>query len=167
VASRPIQGYPVGFLSLLGLKNLGKLPDTLPDQVLAAFEMGPYYLRGLREIVEPGVAAVATGGYQSVNVMATPVPDGEVWFVHSFSLRFQAAAPPATGLYWGEVRIVHNLFSRWGEVKSTTNAGTLGEGIINIVDQWMFPGDFINTAWFMGVGDLIQRSPVYATRLVT
>lgn len=43
MASRPIQSQANGFLSLLNLKNLGRLPDTLPDVVQPVLDMLPWY----------------------------------------------------------------------------------------------------------------------------
>lgn len=58
--SKPIQAALPGFLSLLGVKNLGLNPDTLVGQVAPVLELADWYLRGQMTVLN-SVATVALG----------------------------------------------------------------------------------------------------------
>ena len=89
---RPIQPTATGFLSLLGLKNLGRNPDALLDELRPSIDMAPWFLNGAaltRATVETWPAAAGNiSGFWRIG--ATPitgagditVPDGQLWYVH-------------------------------------------------------------------------------------
>ncbi len=93
--SKPIQGPLPGFLSLLSLKNLGQLPDTLQGNVQPVLDLGGYFLRGqaipMRSTctvplgATPGgfVGLDGTGGLAGTDNFT--VPQNEVWYVENFT----------------------------------------------------------------------------------
>lgn len=94
--SKPIQAALPGFLSLLGIKNLGLNPDTLGGNVAPVIEMLPYYLRGQQQYLS-SVASLALGavngnfypitGAGSLNgTVDFTVPNNQWWYVQNFSV---------------------------------------------------------------------------------
>lgn len=159
--SRPVQGYPVGFLSLLGLKNLGKLPDVLLDEVRPSFDVTGWYLRGIRVPITQDVLDIGTGVVQTIFI-TTRVPEGEVWFVHSSLVRIE---PGAAGNHF--VSLV--IEDRNGQFR----AGVLVPqplaipAIAERSDFWLYPGDRLVAQVMTTALSAINISAVYASRLLT
>jgi len=88
---RPIQSVGRGFLNLLGLKSNGNMPELLGEQVQPVLDMHQWYLQDNAELViAQGVLPTNSGaGYfvpcTNALVNSLVVPNGEVWFVHSYS----------------------------------------------------------------------------------
>lgn len=89
--SGPIQVIPAGFLGLLQLKNLGRLPDTLMGSVQPTVDMLEMWLRATLTAGLPSgthaLAGPAFAGYTPFTGVAIIVPDSEWWYVESFSVR--------------------------------------------------------------------------------
>lgn len=100
---RPIQPTATGFLSLLGLKNLGRNPDALLDELRPGIDMNRWYLNG-GEVVR-GTAdswLVASGeltGFFAVGSLpitgggAITVPANELWWVEDVDVKIGVVAP--------------------------------------------------------------------------
>lgn len=83
----PISAQTRGFLSLLGLKNTGRNPGQLLDDVRPVVEMAPWYLAA-SAITQR--FAVASAVAQSDLVLGWPlVPDGQLWWVLEYSVSVQ------------------------------------------------------------------------------
>jgi len=88
---RPIQSVGRGFLNLLGLKSNGNMPEFLGEQVQPVLDMHQWYLQDNAELlIAQGVLPPnQSAGYfipcSSSLVPSLVVPNGEVWFVHSYS----------------------------------------------------------------------------------
>lgn len=100
-SSRPIQNLSTGFLSLLGIKNMGKLPENLPDSVQPVINMAEWYkfAEARQQIVQEilGAGSAFTGFLLPLNAIPNSQgpPDGEAWWVHEATamLAFDAAEP--------------------------------------------------------------------------
>lgn len=165
--SRPIQGFPSGLLSLLGLKNLGKLPDTLLDDVRATFELAPWYVRGLRAPVYGGGTTVATGGLQVASYSGA-VPAGQLWYLHSASVQVQSAAN-ATQRAFCTVGIFDAIYpvlrESQVELVSSNFVGGYGEAICTLRDTWLYPGESVRNEWYLDAGDTVLISPIYVSAI--
>jgi hypothetical protein len=86
---KTIQTIPRGLLHLLGLKNLGRVPSALLDEVRPTIDIQDWWLR---EKLQRGSSFVAfngapvLGGFSQMNVLSnlpalSTVPNGETWFV--------------------------------------------------------------------------------------
>lgn len=83
--SRPIQTLAPGFLSMLGLKNEGRLPADMVDMVQPVVDLRDFYFSGNREVVPELVATnvlVAAVNYVFVDLS---VPQNEIWWVHGYA----------------------------------------------------------------------------------
>lgn len=89
--SKPIQLIPPGLLGLLQLKNNGKNPQELPDQVQAIMEMRDWYMECNHETVVQTVD-VANGAV-GFTAYTTPiiVPATEYWFVEDYTVQTNTA----------------------------------------------------------------------------
>jgi len=165
--SKPIQGYPLGFLSLLGLKNLGKLPDTLIDEVRGTFDLQEWYLRGAKEVVVPAVTVAATGGTQSIAVAGSLVPEGEAWYIHNFGVHVFCAAPPATFDWWVELLIVdRNGFYRSGVTRTVPLSAAGGCSLMTMLQNfWLYTGERLQIVLTLGVGDTIDLAQIDGTKV--
>lgn len=98
--SGPIQARAPGYLGLLELKNLGKLPDVAVDSLQPIFEMRDMYLRGSAQWYQTalsrtdGAATYNSFGPYAGNPLV--VPDGQWWWVEYMAVRFFAAGAGAT-----------------------------------------------------------------------
>lgn len=82
---RPIQTATAGFLSLLGLKNLGRNPDTILGEVRPAVDMNGWWLRGASEPYYQ--EEVLTAAAQAVDFLVVP-PNEWVYFHYGFGFLF-------------------------------------------------------------------------------
>lgn len=102
---RPIQPLAPGFLNLLGLKNLGALPNGLIDEVRPVLDMTSWYLNG-NELVasaqdqwQADLGAGPLAGFFQVGSQAITglnpqtVPDGQLWWVEDLDVWFAVTAP--------------------------------------------------------------------------
>lgn len=87
--SRPISSLANGFLTLLGVKNMGKNPEVLLDEVRPVLEMRDWYLNSNIQEAVASAAGVATelAGFQGSMV----VPAGELWWVDALTVRIDSA----------------------------------------------------------------------------
>lgn len=94
-SSGPIQQIPQGLLGLLQLKNLGRNPVSLDDNVQPTFDMMPLWLlTSAEQDTLTHQRDIATGAGQVLGFATNPivVPEGEVWWVHRYSLEVVLAA---------------------------------------------------------------------------
>lgn len=85
--SSPIQQLPTGLLGLLQLKNLGKNPSVLLDDVRPIVDMLPLWLMTSASQDPNGHSSVLNTGGGSARGFATNpllVPQDETWFVHRY-----------------------------------------------------------------------------------
>lgn len=100
--SRPIQTNPLGFLSLLGLKNNGNNPPEMRDDVQPVVDLRAQYLEqdarfsGAGQRLFPlGDSPATSAPGSSAGVLVGPDPTGnELWYVHG---GFMAVQIPVTG----------------------------------------------------------------------
>lgn len=75
---------PAGWLGFLGIKNGGRQPNKVNDDLACTLDMAQFYRAGNRALLfgpGAGVAAVQNG----LTVLTT-VPNGKVWLVESYSI---------------------------------------------------------------------------------
>lgn len=79
---KPISAQTRGFLSLLGLKNTGRNPGVLLDDVRPALEMAPWYLASsaIQRTVAVTSVAIARG-----IIVQLLVPEDQTWWIHGVS----------------------------------------------------------------------------------
>jgi len=164
---KPIQAYPPGFMSLLSLKNMGKLPDTLLENVQATFDLESWYLRGANQVLNPLISGVATGGLQSQAVLG-PVPEGELWFVQHFAIKVFTAAPPASLDWWTELQI----FDRDGHIRggrtdpvvqSVAGGGSL---VASLNGFWLYAGERLGALWVLAAGDTFEVAAISGAKVL-
>jgi len=85
-----INTLPIGLLSMLGLKEQGRNPDTLLGQVIPTLDLRDLYATQLQDnAAEVVSAATATGTFA---VGAMKVPNNEIWYVQHFSVACNTSA---------------------------------------------------------------------------
>jgi hypothetical protein len=91
--SGPIQTFPLGLVSLLGLKG-GDFPNALSQQVSPTLDLTAFYLLQQREVLALNTVAGAVLGNNNVLGNST-VPSGEQWYVWNFQVTATLAAATA------------------------------------------------------------------------
>lgn len=94
--SRPIQSPQAGYLGMLGLKNMGKLPDVAEDNVQPVVDIQPFYTAGNRRYSFGSTNALAAGAAGFENLVATTgtftVPANKVWILDGGDAYVEVAA---------------------------------------------------------------------------
>lgn len=145
--SGPIQLIPPGFLGLLALKNMGRLPDFLQGNVQPTLEMGDWYLRSA---IEPWdqtsnvlVPAGAGGAFVPFGTGPITVPEGEWWFVHDYSVTAEVTNPDTAqdvALSWRYQGAGFNRFVVWADPYART--ALLAPGAASSVRSAMYASGF-------------------------
>jgi hypothetical protein len=77
--------YPAGLLDLLKVRDRGQMPSDLGNAVAGVVDFTQFYLLNQREVrtdTQPGPTA---GGFNIIsNAGQLQVPNGELWYVHSY-----------------------------------------------------------------------------------
>lgn len=76
----PIQAYPAGLLSLLSLKQFGRNPSQLSNEVVPTLQTTDWYLQSAVEYVAGVQIALLALDRQALGVT---IPNGEIWYIHS------------------------------------------------------------------------------------
>lgn len=128
----PIQGDPLGLLSLLELKNRGKNPEYLAETVVPTIDVGPAYLLRNRTVLSGSATFSPPSGYASIFGLTAgdlrfPIPDGEVWYVGRVAAQFAFTTGDVVngvygGLYGGNGSS-ENLFWGLNNIASWTAVG--------------------------------------------
>lgn len=87
---KPVNVIPPGFLSAFGLKQLGRVPDTMADVLAPVIEMRDWYFQALaQDLTAQATVNVANGaiGITSplIGGIAVDVPLGKIWRVIEWS----------------------------------------------------------------------------------
>jgi len=92
---------PSGLTGLLQLKDQGKIPGTLSDEIMGVIELRDWYFQSLRvpEAAlyggQPGVGPVVTGTIGYVNCSFgtfSAVPFNQIWYVENMAISVGTAA---------------------------------------------------------------------------
>lgn len=146
--SGPIQPPPLGLLGLLQLKNVGRNPAFLQDEVSPSIEMFDFWIQGSLDTVGTFSAAPAAGTVTGFNPFTTPssltVPNEETWWVENFSCTFGAGVG---GTFTG-IRLAYQNFNG--------KTFVIGDQELNLAAQntrimvarrfWLPPGSVLG--WF-------------------
>jgi len=144
--SGPIQPIPPGFLSLLQLKNLGRLPDVLIGQVAPSIDMEDWWLRATAQMEASASVTTASGGAQVLSyTVPVVVPDDEAWWVES--LMVDVFVPAAAGNLIESVApiIIYNRNAplQYGFLSSSVNvtgvAGSTNHNLVGSRGFWLPP----------------------------
>lgn len=82
-----INRVPDGIAGFLGIKNSGRMPDTLSDIVSGTWDLSRWYLNAT------AIYGQTTGGAVAAGSLATfIVPTNEIWYVSNFSVTVQMNA---------------------------------------------------------------------------
>lgn len=79
----PIQTFASGLLGFLQLKNRGKNPTTLLDEVRPVMDLTPWYMLGDIRTTTGALTAIATGS-NIQQLFSGPVEEN--WYVHNISV---------------------------------------------------------------------------------
>lgn len=144
--SGPIQNLTPGLLSLMQLKNLGRLPGQLLDTVGPSLDMEGYWLRGqLGADVPTGVVTLAPAnfGFSTFSTNPIQVPSNQWWWCQSISVRSDALAA-------GESVLGLQPAVQWGQGGSAKYAslgspsglvsGANAQAVATALDIWLPPG---------------------------
>jgi len=104
----PIQLIPPGLLGFFNLKNSGKNPRTLDDNINPSLELLPWYLCSQQEGLVGTLSIVDTniGEFQAMTALDTlTVPDQEWWYVHSHSVHVALLSTDSTPAFFPSVSI--------------------------------------------------------------
>lgn len=98
----PVQTYPVGLLSFLGVKNGGQNPSPLLPGLQTVMDPTRFYIDLAGDTRGNDLIAVPLGGGQTRSTFNV-VPAGKVWIVTNFVAIFPAA--PATPYQFPNIAI--------------------------------------------------------------
>lgn len=90
--SGPVQLIPPGFLGFMQLKNSGRLPSELVDQINPTFSMLDWYMQANAETVSASTSGITTGGTGDVQFPTLVAPDDQYWWVIAAELHMAASA---------------------------------------------------------------------------
>lgn len=91
-----VNRLPPGLLDLLGIKNGGKNPGSLVDQLMPVLEMRDWYMTQTAAAVSAaGSAAINAAGTYTTTGTTLTVPAGEWWYITDFSCIVDASATSA------------------------------------------------------------------------
>lgn len=126
----PFNRYPVGLLGLLDAKVRGQTPNELEQYTCASVELTPWLLESGQECLNDETANIgAVGRFFGANGNLT-VPNDQIWWVHAFSARPNAALAAGTTYTLQPVHetalsagpIAQCLFPRGASASGTTAA---------------------------------------------
>lgn len=135
---RPIQTGAAGFLSLMGLKNLGKNPDAIGDVVQPTIGMEGWWLRGSAQaLFTSKTMAAATELWTPAGFNAT---DREWLYIHYITVSLSGAAGAADeGVHFTMTNGVQTLWT--GELHFMQPlSGNDPLAIATLRDRWVPPG---------------------------
>jgi len=115
VNTTPITNIPQGFLSLLGLRDMGQVPRFVDPTIAPGIDVTQFLLLNREEIQ----ATTALSTITSVGTTTTTVPAGELWYVHAQTVASTTLAAAETiqvqpGYIWGNV-----FFANGDSVRAT------------------------------------------------
>lgn len=161
--SGPIQALAPGYLGLLGLKNMGRLPDVQVDQLQPIIDILPFYLHGRRQFAQYAETGITTvdGGLRpfplSVGLGPT-VPEntlriilrGTFWVSVAAASVFSLAASLAAGSFGdGNADRILSPKAQLGTPFAPAVAPVVTSYDAVVIDQlpiFLYPGDFL-AAW--------------------
>jgi hypothetical protein len=86
-----INRAPTGLLGFLGIKNFGRNPETIAPVVQPTWNLEELYL-----VAGATIGPIVTAAFPAGNNLVWDVPQNEVWWVESMSIRSAAALPGGT-----------------------------------------------------------------------
>lgn len=88
--------YPRGLISLLGLRDQGKTPQLLSDQLVGVVDANPWFLLQDTEYFQSNTANITgVGSY----LFGGTVPAGETWYIHQFQVTVDPVIPAGMALH--------------------------------------------------------------------
>lgn len=83
----PLQVFAEGLLGFLQLKNAGRNPQELSQQVYGFLELRDWMFATRAQVATLGSQTLAAGnlGFRPFTTAPITVPNGEVWYVHQYS----------------------------------------------------------------------------------
>lgn len=101
-----INRNPLGLLGFLGIKNFGRNPQTLSDNLAPTWDLSELYLNSAPQFAEDTDLGVAAAG---LYVSHSP-PQGEIWFVSDCSAYVQTAGGTTAVVNLARVGQVNSLY---------------------------------------------------------
>lgn len=169
----PIQVIPAGLLGLLQLKNIGKNPNLMQDEVSPGIDLGKWWLETL--------AAEATETYTSTYIGGTNgpgmngvgntliSPDTEWWWVKNYTVE-TAAVAAGTNIRFKPAYLSprFGVFRPYLLNDDAVTASVVGERVIcGARDFWMPPGAQLGTwvEFISGTSNLVLNAHITYTAL--
>lgn len=128
----PITNIPQGFVSLLGLRDMGGVPREVVSTIAPGIDITQFLLLN-RETVSENLAS----GAVLTSVLGFTVPPGELWYVHAFSVMSSVlGAGDSIGFALGSVNGSTNV-----TISDTVRSATTGHRVTTFArDYWAPPG---------------------------
>lgn len=159
---RPIQTATAGWLSLLGLKNLGRNPDEVLEQVRPTTEMTGFWLRGISEYEEEDftMAFASESWYPTFG----DVPENEWRFFQYFWMQCVSPGGGSNVVRFGIYKDIpgnSKLIWRSAMVSSVPAAG-VGVGTAELRDFWVPPGFRVQVEAYGAIADVITAGGLFS-----
>lgn len=136
-----VNRQPEGLLGFLGIKNGGRNPQALGDVIAPTWAATEMYLSPPSLWDANSGTETSTGG-----VITHTVPDGKVWYVHGYSVRFTTPAGDAISATACMIpsSAAATIFVAMGDTL-TLVAGAIAQGGHTSFNrpQWLFSGDSV------------------------
>lgn len=185
MVSRPIQGQAPGFLGLLGVKNLGKLPNDLLDSVQPVVDVEAWYRRGIAllqgrfsqtDVLDYTGFLGPTEDQFGTTIGAIIVPQGFVWYVHEVTAFVTSTGMTMSGDIASAVQmpigagLVHNVVGNVTRYNVSLPAPTGNQVMApSLRDLWcpagtvmggFQNGGFADAAMYIGVSVRYSEIPI-------
>jgi hypothetical protein len=141
-----INRVPDGVAGFLGIKNFGRMPDSLNETLAGTWDLARWYLNG------SAIYGQTTGGAVVAGSLATfIVPTNEVWYVTNYSVTVQmnAASSSRSSLVRFQNAGLVN-FSVIGGFFNCAALELIGYGIQSDQEFLLAPGEVLGVS-FQGV----------------
>jgi len=154
---------PRGLIGLLGLRDLGAVPQELGNAVLCSIDVTQLLLLTNREVVySTPVASGGTVGWKEFRTAGLQVPAGEFWYVHEFSI--EAVMPAGVSAHvccgYAESNLSYNVIG----LSQNATAGEMLGIYSSDQDRWAAPGGFFMALVRSNTGGSFNMT---ATALIT
>lgn len=176
--SKPLQALAPGYLSLLGLKNMGTLPGEAMDTVQPVVDMLQFFYRGQTtiragDIPDQNFAGPGNNSFTPALV----VPEGKIWVVLGGYLALNIAPPQVASirarLFVLNPTLGHTVLSEPAQIGDFLTAPVAGPAAASILamiyaPRYLVAGDQVvaHVDWSRGAGLISMSCSLQIAELV-